>query len=337
MCRHMRIYTALLTWQFVTLAACADAQPAQRAQAPQPRFWGFAAPWDTASDASIRAHGHHLDAIVTGWIGLDSTSGRPLLPSPYVDSVRPHSGKGRAPQRMAMVTSWHRDRFHKKSIQSLSRDARARAQTAGAIGRHAQSMGYTGLVIDFETLERDDLAAQLTVMRSIADSARAHGVTMIAAAVPATDTVAYPARQLLGVVDAIIPMLYDEHWSTSKPGPVASPRWVRATLAMRVAEAGADKIIAGLPTYGYRWIKGQPTEDLGVRQANQIAASAGTKLTRDSASETLNARTNSWEIWVSDAALLRTLVGTASELGVSRVALWRLGREDASVWGQLIK
>ncbi len=334
----MRIQDFLLISHFVTLAACAEAQPAQRTQPPpQPRFWGFAAPWDAASDASIRAHGHRLDAIVSGWIGLDSASGRPLLPSPYVDSVRPISRNNAGPKLMSIVTSWHGDQFHQKSIRTLASDATKRAAAAGAIARHAQSMRYTGLVLDFETLERADLAAQLTVMRAIADSARAHGVTMIAAAVPATDTVAYPAKALLGVVDAIIPMLYDEHWAGSKPGPVASPQWVRASLALRVAEAGAARVIAGLPTYGYRWIQGQPTEAVGFVEAQGVAAGAGVPLTRDSTTLTLRARTSDWDMWVADAALLRTLVRAAGEAGVSRVALWRLGREDPAVWRELIR
>lgn len=320
----------------ITLVASAcGAQP--RARAARTEFWGFAAPWDARSDATIRAHGHHLAAAVTGWIGLDSASGRPLLPSPFTDTVRPRGGTAGTMQRMAIVTSWHGDRFHTTPILRLARDARALASTAGEIARHARSMRYTGLVLDFETLDPPDLSALLSVTRAIADSARAHGVRSVTIAVPATDTLAYPGKPLLTIVDAIIPMLYDEHWSGSSPGPVASPQWVRSALALRVREAGAGKVIAGFPTYGYRWIRGKPTEALGYDEARTLATRAGVSLARDAETQSLRARGADWDLWMADAGTLRALVSVAQELGVNRIALWRLGREDPAIWGNLVR
>jgi spore germination protein YaaH len=320
----------------ITLVASAcGAQP--RATAQRAQFWGFAAPWDARSDSTIRAHGHHLAVAVTGWIGLDSASGRPLLPSPFADTTRPRAGTVGRTQHMAIVTSWHGERFHKASIARLARDRDALARTAGGIARHAQSMRYAGLVIDFETLEAADLDEQLAVMRAIADSARARGVHTIAVAVPATDTLAYPAKPLLRVADAIIPMLYDEHWAGSSPGPVASPQWVRGALAMRVREAGAARVIAGFPTYGYRWIRGQPTEALGYIEARGLAARAGVTLARDAATQSLHAQSGNWDMWMADAVTLQAFVRIAQEMGVHRFALWRLGREDPAIWGSVVK
>ena len=242
-----------------------------------------------------------------------------------------------APQRMAIVTSWHGERFHAASILTLARDRAALAGAARDIARHAHAMRYDGLVIDFETLEAADLDEQLVVMRAIADSARARGVRTIAVAVPATDTLAYPAKQLLTVADAIIPMLYDEHWSGSSPGPVASPQWVRGALALRVREAGASRVVAGFPTYGYRWIRGQATEALGYAEARRVAAGARVSLVRDTATQSLYARAPNWDLWMADAETLRALVGIARELGVNRFALWRLGREDPDIWGSIVR
>lgn len=315
-----------------TMAAFATPSGCQSANAGRSQFWGFAAPWDPASDASIRQHGTQLDAVVSGWIGLDSVSGKPLLPSPFADTLRPPGT-----MRMAIVTSWHNDRFHRRSILALARDRHALARTAAEIAAHARDLGYAGLVLDFETLERDDLEAQVAVMRAITDSARAHGVRVVAAAIPALDTLAYPTRPLLRVVDFVIPMLYDQHWAGSQPGPLAAPDWVRSALAMRVAEAGASRIVAGFPTYGYRWRRGLPTEDMGYAEAQRIAASTRTPLRRDAATGTLRATGADWEMWVTDAVLLRRLVADARALGVTRFAFWRLGREDDAIWRTLVR
>ena len=238
---------------------------------------------------------------------------------------------------MAIVTSWHGQRFHPRSIRYLARHERDRARAAGAIGRHARAMGYAGLIVDFETLEPADLDAQLLVLRAITDSARAHGVTTIAVAVPATDTAAYPARPLLRVVDFIIPMLYDQHWSGSQPGPISAPQWVRSSLALRVAEAGPDRVVAGLPTYGYQWRKGSPTRDVGYVEARRAAIQAGVPLRRDETTGTLRAKAQDWELWVTDAELLERLVRESRGAGVHRFALWRMGREDPAIWTTVVR
>ena len=53
---------------------------------------------------------------------------------------------------------------------------------------------------------------------------------------------------------------------------------------------------------------------------------------RDGASASLRARIGGGELWVTDAALLDSLLRATEEAGVRRVALWRLGEEDPAVW-----
>lgn len=334
MCRALR--KTCLTFSVMTLAgldACAGQGPPQ-SQASE--FWGFTGPWETASTQSVRAHGGQLAAVVNGWITIDSASALPVIPSPYPDTVRPLTG---TPQRMAIVTSWHGDRFHTGSIRLLGRDPERLARTAGAIGQYSQSMRYTGLVLDFESLTADDLSVLVRVSKAVADSARAHGVRTIAMAIPATDAEAYPVRPLLGAVDALVVMLYDQHWDTSEPGPIADPSWVRSALQRRVAEVGAaGRLIAALPAYGYRWRNGSPTESIGYVDAVKMANAAGVPLTRDAQSQTLRSRdTSGNEIWVADAGLLRALVDQALSLGVKRIAIWRLGEEDPAIWRSVIR
>ncbi len=295
-------------------------------------LWAFTGPWDARSDSSLRANASHIDVAVTGWIGLDSGTALPILPTPYADTL--HATRG--VRRMAIVTSWHGDRFHPSSVRTLATDGALRAKAASAIARHAAAMHYVGLVLDFEDLKRDDLPALLRVIGSITDSAHARGVTTIAVAVPAADTAAYPGKPIVGVADLVMPMLYDEHWSTSAPGAIASPEWVRSTLAMRIAEVGAPRIVAAFPTYGYKWrltARRAPADVVSFEDAQRAAGEAHVALARDAQTLTLHAvKTREWEIWVSDAELVAALVRQAEAAGVTRVALWRIGEEDPGIW-----
>lgn len=307
----------------------------QRAAPPASRtaeVWGFTGPWEPASHASVRANASRLGAVVSGWITLDSVTGRPVLPSPYPDTVARSSGT----PRMAIVTIWHGDRFHARTVRRLAANRASLARAAGAIAEEGVRQRYRGLVLDFETLEPADLAAQVAVVKAIADSAHARGIPTVAVAIPALDTLAYPSRPLLGAADLVLVMLYDQHWLTSEPGPVAAPGWMRAALAMRVREAGADRVVAALPLYGYRWRTGQPTEIVSWADAQRIARAERVALARDAATSTMRARkAGTWEMWVSDAGLLEALMREGRSLGVRRFALWRLGQEDPAVWKAL--
>ena len=236
---------------------------------------------------------------------------------------------------MALVTSWHHDRFHPGTITALGGDRARLAGAAGATARMAKAGGYRGLVLDFEAQSAADLPVLLAVVRAFADSARASGVGPVAMAIPATDTSAYPARPLLDAVDALVVMLYDQHWSGSAPGPIADPAWSRAWLAVRVREAGAARLVAALPVYGYAWQPGRPAATVGYAEARRLAA-GDSSLTRDAPSGWLHGTAaDGAAVWVSDASIVGQLARDARSLGVTRIALWRLGLEDPAIWARL--
>ena len=276
-----------------------------------------------------------MDVAITGWIGLDSATGQPILPGAFLDTA--HLSRGN-PRRMAIVTSWQVDRFHPSAVRALAKDDARLARAASALAKHAATMRYAGLVLDLEALERSDLPSLLRVVRAITDSAHRHGVSQIVVAIPAADSAAYPAKPIANVADLVMPMLYDEHWSTSGPGAIASPEWVRATLAARVAEVGGSKILAALPLYGYRWTKpGKAAEVVSYTDAKRIAEQARVPLARDPRTSTLRAsKPGEWELWVADSELLGALERQVRDAGVNRVALWRIGGEDSRIWSSLV-
>jgi spore germination protein YaaH len=292
-------------------------------------FWGFTGPWDERSHESVRAHSNQLARVITGWITLDSLSFRPVRLY-HDDAAGDPQLAGRT---MALITTYEGSRFHPEVIRGLGTSDEAAALTAGAIAAMVDSGGYSGVVIDFEGMTARDLEALRRVTRIIADSVRAHGVTTVAIAVPAADTTAYPGALLLEHADIIMPLLYDQHWSASPPGPIASPEWVRRQLGVRVAEVGAERIVAALPLYGYRWRRSAETEVISFEDARRLSVMTNTVLSRDLGSATLNASSpEGWEVWVSDRVLIETLVRDARRLGVTTFALWRLGLEDPAVW-----
>ena len=325
----MRRLTYTLVMVPLTLGtACSTLRLASRM--PEER-WAFTAPWDARSATSASLHASALDAVVLDWIPLDTMTGLPLVL--YTDSTRRTSLAGT--RRMALVTSFLTDQFHPGLIRRLAVDSVALKRSAAAIADRMQRGGFRGVVIDFEGMTGADSALTRTVVATMAGAVRARGLGPVAVAVPASDTVGYPARLFRTSADLLLVMLYDQHWSTSPPGAIAEPQWLRRTLAMRVQESGAARLVAGLPLYGYRWRTNLPTATISYDDARRLAAESGVALDRDPATQSLHAvRTGAdgWELWVTDAVLLAALQREVTALGVHRVAYWRLGLEDPAVW-----
>jgi peptidoglycan-N-acetylglucosamine deacetylase len=289
--------------------------------------WGFTAPWDPKSDSSVRENSARLDAVVSGWIQLDSITGMPHVQFTDRANIAPGTS------RFALVSSYGGGRFRADVVRRIAAEDLALSDAADALARIVAAGSYTGLVFDFEEQRRADTALVLHAIRTLGDAARLRGARTIAVAIPAGDTTAYPTRAFADVADALVVMLYDEHWSTSGPGPIASPQWVSRTLGRRVGDVGPDRLIAALPLYGYRWGANPTADALSYSAAQRAVADAGVEILRDPVSRSLHAALpGQWNLWLSDAELIRTLRAEVLSLGVTHFALWRLGQEDPAVW-----
>ena len=318
-----------------TISAALGACAARSLGAPaRLRVWGFTVPWDAKSSDDARAHAAQLSAVISGWIQLDSLTGQPF--AEFRDTLARNRPEGM--RLMAMVTNAVAGRFHADAVRRLVADQPSLARAAGEIARRASVGNYRGLVIDLEGFVAADRDGTALAVRAIADSARARGVKPIAVAVPAVDTAAFPGRSFVPAADYLLVMLYDQHWTTSAPGPLAAPDWVRAATALRVGEVGAQHVIAALPLYGYRWPTSGPAAALTFADAQRDAAAANVQLQRDASTSTLRATSaGAWDLWVSDAGLIEALTREVRAQGVGTIALWRLGQEDPAVWSVLAK
>jgi|1185.fasta_scaffold36833_1 spore germination protein YaaH len=300
------------------------------------RVWAFTVPWDARSSALAREHAAQLDAVVSGWIQLDSLTGAPF--AEFRDTLRDTLARARTSgmRVMGIVTNAVAGRFHPEGVRGLGADPVALARAAGEVARRLTSGGYRGVVIDLEGFAAADRDVATAVVRAIADSARRRGVSPIAVAVPAVDTTVFRGHDLVPSADYLVVMLYDQHWTTSAPGPLAAPDWVRGATKLWVGAVGADHVVAALPLYGYRWPTTGPAAALSYANAQRDAAAAGVQLQRDTASSTLRAMSpGAWDLWISDAGLIERLIREVKAEGVNTIALWRLGQEDPGVWSVL--
>ncbi len=294
--------------------------------------WAFAAPWDARSTTTLRTHAAALDAAIVDWIALDTLTALPLVQ--FGDSLATSMPPGT--RRMALLTTTVGSGAHPEVVRRLATDSATIKRTALALSDRLTRLGLRGIVIDFDGMTSRDTALTRSVITVLASAIRTRGLGPVIVSVPASDTVAYPARLFESSADFLLVRLHDEHGPTSPPGAIASSDWARRALAARVSELGASRIVASLPTYGYLWRQGRtPATPISYDEGRRLAAEAGVALERDPASGALRAvrpGVDGWELWLTDANQLDALERTVASLNVRRVTYWRLGLEDPALW-----
>ena len=116
------------------------------------------------------------------------------------------------------------------------------------------SKKFDGVQIDLEAVGTNDAANFLEFLRMIKTGLEP-GKTFSIALPPKVMKVdnAYDYRAISAIVDKVYIMAYDQHWSMSKPGPVASLSWCRDIMTYAISEVPPEKLIMGIPLYGRSW------------------------------------------------------------------------------------
>jgi spore germination protein YaaH len=199
----------------------------------------------------------------------------------------------------------------------------------------AASRDYDGLQVDFEYVPPQDGAAFFSFLEDIRIGL---GHKTFTIALPArTRRIAgdvYDYERIKPLVDRILVMAYDEHWSTSEPGPIASMAWCRRVAHYALGVIGREKLIMGIPFYGRAWGHTNPSRALvytGVE--NVINENQVSEIRRENGIPTFDYEIPvSVKVYYEDDYSLSARMEMYRSMGVASVGFWRLGQETPAVW-----
>ncbi|MGB7265076.1 MAG: glycosyltransferase [Terracidiphilus sp.] len=326
---------------------------------------------DTASYSSLKEHIHQIDMLFPQWLHVDSPNGTLMMMSgdnlrelPVIEGAAIHDPDylnkvkhviQAAKEDTEVFPAINNFNPHTQEwdtgvgdvLNDPSKSAAFREQLMRFLIAYP---AYRGLSLDIESIPDEDEPAYLSFIQALYSEMHARNLRLwvnVAAGDSDSDFKSIAANS-----DGIVLMNYDEHQTTSDPGPVAAQPWFVANLVRVLKDVPKKKIICGLGNYGYDWTLSIPnpkdrhhrkpqvlnTDNLSVSDAWELASDADADLDLDY--DTLNPhfeyidedKNQRHVVWFLDGVTLLNEMRAARQLGLETFALWRLGEEDSSLW-----
>lgn len=227
----------------------------------------------------------------------------------------------------------------------LQSPASQAAMTAQVVAQ-MQRQGYDGIDVDFERVDASDAAAYAAWLDQLRGQVQAAGGILLAALAPKTSGMqpgqTYEGHDYAAIgraVDAVLLMTYEWGYRASWPRAVAPLEPVRQVVEYAVGEIGAEKLLLGIPNYGYDWplpfVAGQTlARSLSNPEAVQLAVDYGAEIQFDQTQQTpwfqyTDGQGQAHEVWFEDARSCRVKYELVSQYGLRGVGFWNFMRPFA--------
>jgi cellulose synthase/poly-beta-1,6-N-acetylglucosamine synthase-like glycosyltransferase/peptidoglycan/xylan/chitin deacetylase (PgdA/CDA1 family)/spore germination protein YaaH len=299
----------------------------------------FYVSWDSNSLAALQKHYHDIDLLIPEALHAVSADGRLDLDQDPRLAAWEQSAHLDLPE-MSLVNNYDGTNWQIAPMVQMLAQPASRSKLASALANFAFTHHQAGIVVDFEEIPEKSQGDFILFARELGQSLRGvHQKLMIA--LPAADW-SYDYAYLGAQADAIILMNYDQHWSTSKPGPIVAQDWYQRNLQNILKIVPPQKIVMGIANYAYDWPEATAADGHPVAQAASFqwainrAIESGSDINLDS--DTLNLHYSyedgdiTHNVWMLDAVTAYNELRAAERAGVQGTALWRLGSEDPSLW-----
>ena len=159
---------------------------------------------------------------------------------------------------LAVITNLTATGFNPEITRRVLNNHDIRERLITNIYNLVKSKNYAGVNIDFELVHEAERDIYSGFLRLLRERLRPEGyITSVAVPAKTNDALpwlkGYDYGGIGAAVDFVFLMAYDWHETSSPPGPVAPINDVRQTIHYALNHMRANKIILGVPRYGYDW------------------------------------------------------------------------------------
>ncbi|MDI6872000.1 MAG: LysM peptidoglycan-binding domain-containing protein [Bacillota bacterium] len=301
----------------------------------------------TRAAALFGRFGDLLTYICIFSLAVDGRGG--LIPpgdiTPVVTEAR---ARGIAPLITLSNFSAEAGTFTSELARSVLANRDVRDRTIENLLGYLRGSGLVGVNVDFENMFPEDRPLYNDFIRLLTDRLRAEGLlsTIAAAPKPADFPTlpwvgAFDYATLGAIVDWLVIMTYEWGWIGGPPMAIAPANQVRRALTYAVSQIPREKILQGIPLYGYDWELPDTPENLAVHRTHQealrIAVARGAAIEYDPVAEAPVIRYTdeagvAHELWFEDARSLLALFALNREFGLLGISFWHLLEDWPAAW-----
>jgi spore germination protein YaaH len=237
----------------------------------------------------------------------------------------------------------------KDDFNKILGDANKSTAIINTIDNLIYNNNFDGIHIDFEDLNSATETLLTNFMRDLYNRLHPKGklVTMAVVARTVTSTsqfsAAYNYNALAPYLDLVTIMTYDFHYTGGPDGPVAPIDWQQRVLSYSVPKLGANKILLGIPFYGYDW-------NLTKRQSNPSTLAVSRTYDETMQLQKDNNGTFGYDttaqtpyldytkdgdhhrVWFENVQSFQAKLDLMKSQQLRGFAVWRLGHEGAAFW-----
>jgi cellulose synthase/poly-beta-1,6-N-acetylglucosamine synthase-like glycosyltransferase/spore germination protein YaaH/peptidoglycan/xylan/chitin deacetylase (PgdA/CDA1 family) len=305
----------------------------------QPLRAAFYVNWDPTSLTSLKAHYKDIGLLIPEWLTMTTPDGHLGMEQdePVLRWLR--SVNSDIPV-MPMLSNFDmgKNRWCSNELEEFLKDPNAQNKLLASLEGYVRIRHFAGVVLDFEEIpDGSQPAFRQFAIQLVTRIHREGGKLLIS--VPAADP-KFDYRFFGQVADAVIALNYDEHYSSSEPGPVASYPWFVKSMQDISRWIPPEKILVGIGCHGYDWTmvpKPPLAQSLSFQESLVTAQESEAKIDFDSDElnpefEYIDEKNQRHEVWFLDAVSSYNEIVEADRMGMAGVVLWHLGAEDPTLW-----
>ena len=238
--------------------------------------------------------------------------------------------------------------FNSGLIQILSGNETVQDNLIENLLETVREKGYVGVDVDFEYIRPEDRVGYADFVNCLRETMNENGYRVSVALAPKTSSyqkgLLYEAMDyhLLGQsANTVFLMTYEWGYTYGPPLPVAPLPNVRQVLEYALTEIPKEKIVLGIPNYGYSWPlpyeRGVTKARLiGNVEANVIAAERGAEIQYDERYQSpffyYEIGGRRYEVWFEDVRSIYAKLQLAAEKDIRGVGYWNLMRPFRANW-----
>ena len=238
--------------------------------------------------------------------------------------------------------------FNSGLIQILSENETVQDNLIENLLETVREKGYVGVDVDFEYIRPEDRVGYADFVNRLRETMNENGYRVSVALAPKTSSyqkgLLYEAMDyhLLGQsANTVFLMTYEWGYTYGPPLAVAPLPNVRQVLEYALTEIPKEKIVLGVPNYGYSWPlpyeRGVTKARLiGNVEANVIAAERGAEIQYDERYQSpffyYEIGGRRYEVWFEDVRSIYAKLQLAAEKDIPGVGYWNLMRPFRANW-----